>query len=237
MYHFCNGVKAMRDAHEVGSFEEFAESFMRGDVFYGPYFQNLKSYWKRRDDANILLLRYEDLSKIIYVYRNIKDVCVSMYHFCNGVKAMRDAHEVGSFEEFAESFMRGDVFYGPYFQNLKSYWKRRDDANILLLRYEDLSKNPHQNVSKLATFLDRKLDVDQVNDIVRRTSFEEMKKLDDSYDTKTRGNEEFDESYRFIRSGQPEQWKSHFTPSLLNKMNSWIAENLSTEELANFDGS
>ena len=33
-------------------------------VFYGSWFDHVLSWWKHKDDSNVLLLKYEDMKKV-----------------------------------------------------------------------------------------------------------------------------------------------------------------------------
>jgi estrone sulfotransferase len=62
-----------------------------------------------------------DTCKVIYVARNPKDCCVSYFHHH---KTMNDGYGYeGSFEEFADIFVKGTVGYGGYFHHLKVSYK------------------------------------------------------------------------------------------------------------------
>ncbi|KAD5961182.1 hypothetical protein E3N88_12655 [Mikania micrantha] len=91
--------------------------------------------------------------KIVYIYRNIKDVIVSHYHFLReGLKlSMEDAPFEGAFEEFCQ----GISGYGPYWDHVLGYWKASLERpeKILLLKYEDLKSEPKSNVRRLADFI------------------------------------------------------------------------------------
>ncbi|OQV14914.1 putative Sulfotransferase 1C4 [Hypsibius exemplaris] len=164
----------------------------------------------------------EKKCKIIYVRRNVKDVMVSMYHWCRNAPHTHRACPSGSFAEFAEAFMDGQVPAGSYFNNLAAFWSHRDDPNILMLTYEEMSQNPHQTVGKIADFLGRPMGPQQVARIVEATSFGEMKKKEKG--GAENGNATGESS--FLRSGSTEQWRTTFDPELLQKVDSWIQRSI-----------
>jgi hypothetical protein len=74
-------------------------------------------------------------AKIIYVFRNPKDVCVSFYHhFClmNGY--------TGTMEDFVKQFITDNVYCAPYWTHLREFWEIRDRDGILFLKYEDMKE-------------------------------------------------------------------------------------------------
>ncbi|KAL1218731.1 Cytosolic sulfotransferase 7 [Cardamine amara subsp. amara] len=72
--------------------------------------------------------------KIVYVWRNLKDVLVSFWYFwCANLKIEKE-------RSMFESFCRGDNYYGPYWEHILSYWRGslEDSKNVLFLKYEEL---------------------------------------------------------------------------------------------------
>ena len=124
-------------------------------------------------------------ARYIYVARNARDACVSYYHFCRdsvGGNEYRNA----SFDEFFEEFVRGEVPYGDFFDHVRDWSQRRNDANVFFTTYERMQSDPRQTVLDVARFIsDQEKDFvtlllrdDEkiLNDIVENTSFGHMKK-------------------------------------------------------------
>ncbi|GJV31630.1 flavonol 4'-sulfotransferase [Tanacetum coccineum] len=80
--------------------------------------------------------------KIVYIYRNIKDVVVSHYHFIREVYKL--SMEDAPFAEVFDEFCQGISLYGPYWDHILGYWKASLDrpGTILFLKYEDLKRDP-----------------------------------------------------------------------------------------------
>ncbi|CAA7015706.1 unnamed protein product [Microthlaspi erraticum] len=92
--------------------------------------------------------------KIVYVWRNVKDALVSLWYFeCANLKIEEDRSLLGS---MFESFCRGVSYYGPFWEQVLSYWRGslEDPKNVLFLRYEELKTEPSVQVKKLAEFLE-----------------------------------------------------------------------------------
>lgn len=62
-------------------------------------------------------------------------MCVSYYHYCQLVHNMR-----GSFEEFCELFLKDKAPVGPIWNHIMGFWRRRNDPNVLFLKYEDMKR-------------------------------------------------------------------------------------------------
>ncbi|KAF5757897.1 putative quercetin-3-sulfate 4'-sulfotransferase [Helianthus annuus] len=121
--------------------------------------------------------------KIVYIYRNIKDVIVSHYHFGRGVVKlpMEDAPFEESFDEFCE----GISWYGPYWDHIWEYWKVSllRPETILSLKYEDMKKDPTSNVKRLAKFIGFPFTIEEekasvIENIIKLCSFEKLSNLE-----------------------------------------------------------
>ena len=109
-------------------------------------------------------------AKIIYVARNPKDVAISTY-FQNQSKGGYE----GACEEHFELFLGGDVGFGPYFNHILPWWEAsQKDERILFMKYEDMKHDHAGSISKLASFLDLKVDSLLIDRIVTLSSFKSM---------------------------------------------------------------
>ncbi|CAG2066689.1 unnamed protein product, partial [Timema podura] len=73
--------------------------------------------------------------KIVYVARNAKDTCVSYYHHCTLMEGYQ-----GDFEDFCKLFLGDTLCFAPFWSHVLGFWKRRQEPNILFLKYEDMKK-------------------------------------------------------------------------------------------------
>jgi len=135
---------------------------------------------------------FEKGCKIVYVARNPKDVSVSFYHF---MKSLTGMGFQGDYETFAELFMDDSrefltliwklyllillsllaVHWGPYFEHVKEGWSHRNDANVHFIFYEDLVMNLRGSLIKLADFLERPLDNDDLPALMDHLSVKNFK--------------------------------------------------------------
>uniref|UniRef100_A0A2K5BXN4 Sulfotransferase n=1 Tax=Aotus nancymaae TaxID=37293 RepID=A0A2K5BXN4_AOTNA len=81
---------------------------------------------------------WEKNCKMIYLCRNAKDVAVSFYYFFLMVAGHPNP---GSFPEFVEKFMQGQVPYGSWYKHVKSWWEKGKSPRVLFLFYEDLKED------------------------------------------------------------------------------------------------
>ncbi|KAH7959297.1 hypothetical protein HPB49_010142 [Dermacentor silvarum] len=67
-------------------------------------------------------------SKYIYVARNPWDVCVSLFHMVTDLSVYQ--FQDGTFEEFFEAFVEGDVGYGSYFEHVAAGYALKNEPNV-----------------------------------------------------------------------------------------------------------
>ncbi|CAL1268770.1 unnamed protein product [Larinioides sclopetarius] len=118
---------------------------------------------------------YSPEAKYIFVARNPKDCCVSYYHHTqNGIGYL---FADGTFDDFFENFLKGEVGFGDYFETTLSWWKHRNDPNVLFVTYEELKKDTINTTLKIAGFIGseykRKLEKDPelLQNVIRHSSF------------------------------------------------------------------
>ncbi|KAK2097810.1 Sulfotransferase 1A1 [Saguinus oedipus] len=75
--------------------------------------------------------------KVVYVARNAKDVAVSYYHFYQMAKVHPDP---GTWDNFLEKFMAGEVCYGSWYQHVREWWELSRTHPVLYLFYEDMKE-------------------------------------------------------------------------------------------------
>ena len=147
-------------------------------------------------------------AKVMYIIRDARDVCVSFYHFSRMLNIYKYR---GTFAEFRDSFMRGEVVYGPYREHVKGYLEHSN--TVLCLTYEQLHQDRASVVRKVAGFLGVSLTDDDVDSIVRNTSFESMKANPDTNfrQWEATGVVPGTEEGTFMRKGVVGDWKNYFT--------------------------
>ncbi|XP_045862644.1 amine sulfotransferase-like isoform X2 [Meles meles] len=133
-------------------------------------------------------------AKIIYVYRNPKDVMCSYFHFAKNV--MSHFTVIGSL----------------WFDHIKGWYEHRSLFNIQFMTYEEMKKDLRVSVSKICKFLGKELSEEDMDAVVRQATFENMK-----YDPLANYDNVIATVFgpnvkgHFLRKGTIGDWKNHMT--------------------------
>ncbi|XP_012859976.1 amine sulfotransferase-like [Echinops telfairi] len=148
-------------------------------------------------------------AKVIYIYRNPKDVLVSFFHFSQFVTLLEVSDTL---EKFMERFLDGRVVGSLWFDHVRGWYEHRHNFNILFMMYEDMKKDLRGSVLKICNFLEKKLSDEAVDAVVNLATFQNMKSdpqanyrkiLKDEIGTRKDG--------LFLRKGTIGDWKNHLT--------------------------
>ena len=161
-------------------------------------------------------------AKYIYAARNPKDVAVSMYYHTRGFKQFKYN---GCWNDFFQLFLSGRIGAGLWFDHVLDWWKRKDEENVLFLKYEDMKRDLPETVRIVADFMGHSLKPEVVDKIVERSTFESMKANPDTNYSFWAEHHNTD-TPQFMRKGIVGDWKSHFTPEQNIKFDKVYAEKL-----------
>ncbi|XP_056419258.1 amine sulfotransferase-like [Hyla sarda] len=150
------------------------------------------------------------MGKIVYVCRNPKDVLVSCYYFVNTLAPLK--HPV-NWETTIELFMAGTVIGGSWFDHIRGWYTHKKDFNILFVTFEEMKKDLRSAVKKICTFVGVNLDEKEIDTVVEKATFKNMKHdpvsnykfLSEDVVDKSRGD--------FLRKGIVGDWKNMMTVS------------------------
>ncbi|XP_070589496.1 amine sulfotransferase-like [Erythrolamprus reginae] len=161
--------------------------------------------------------------KIIYMLRNPKDVFVSSYHFTQSPVKMQP---IKDFDTFLGKFLAGEVFCSSWLDHVEGWYAHREDFNILFLFYEEMQKDLRSSVLKICNLLGRELTEMEVDDVVDKATFDNMK-MD------PRANYKFTSSAyplfgkkEFLRKGIVGDWKNNMTVAQSEKFDRVFKERM-----------
>ncbi|MFS7997742.1 putative aromatic desulfoglucosinolate sulfotransferase [Helianthus anomalus] len=168
--------------------------------------------------------------KFVYVCRDPKDVLISLWHFMNKIRS-KDLPPL-SLDKAFELFCLGVSDYGPFWEQVLSYWRASLEYpdKILFLKYEDMKNEPEVVVRKLAAFVGKPVTVEEeekgvVREIVKLCSFENMSNLE----VNKEGFEKFGrlvniEKRVFFRKGVIGDWKNYLSKEMKERVDGITAQ-------------
>ncbi|XP_056422378.1 amine sulfotransferase-like [Hyla sarda] len=161
--------------------------------------------------------------KIIYVCRNPKDALVSFYHF---YKMKSNIKCTIHWETFIEFFVSGKVACGSWFDHVRGWYTHKEDFNILFVTYEEMKKDLRSAVKKICTFVGVNLDEKEIDTVVEKATFRNMKHDPLSNYTFV-PKEHLDKSKGdFLRKGIVGDWKNIMTVAQSEKFDKVYKEKM-----------
>jgi len=171
-----------------------------------------KSHWPCRDHQVS-----NGKSKFIYVWRNGMDVAVSFYHHCIGI---RFYNFDGDWDTFCELFLTENVDFGSWWDHVREWWVRVHspdfNGDVLMLTYEEMKEDIEREIRKIAKFVDVELTDEQVQMIIKNSSFAAMK--DTEMITPTLNDPRFRKSgSNHYRKGIIGDYKNYWKPDQIER--------------------
>ncbi|XP_068193271.1 amine sulfotransferase-like [Antennarius striatus] len=157
-------------------------------------------------------------AKIIHVMRNPKDIVVSYYHYYHVYPGFETPE---SLEKFFENFLKGNVGPCLWFDFIRKWISKADQYNILYLTYEEMVMDLKAAVIKICTFLGKNLSEADVEKVVEKSTFKNMKK-DPKANYKFMTIPEGDH----LRKGQIGDWKNYLTVAQSERIDRLFQEKL-----------
>ncbi|XP_012618644.1 amine sulfotransferase-like isoform X2 [Microcebus murinus] len=149
-------------------------------------------------------------AKIVYIYRNPKDVMCSCFHYVNTYPIFK---AVDTIEAFMKQFLEGKVVGGLWFDHVRGWYEHRNNFNIQFMMYEEMKKDLRSSVLKLCKFLGEDLSEETLDGVVKQASFENMKDdpLANNESTLYRNFGPKLREGHFLRKGTIGDWKNDMT--------------------------
>ncbi|XLS43832.1 hypothetical protein HN51_000697 [Arachis hypogaea] len=158
--------------------------------------------------------------KILYLCRNPKDTFISLWHFTNKLKL--DGTSTNSLEDSFKKFCNGVSICGPFWEHVLGYWKESLDQpkKIMLMRYEEMKKNPSFVLKELARFVGcpfskEEEDEGVIDDILKLCSFKILSNLEVNKKGKLSSGEEH---RAFFRLGEVGDSNNYLTAEMIEQL-------------------
>lgn len=111
--------------------------------------------------------------KIIYVFRNLKDVVVSYFHHFTTLHGY-----LGEIKEFVDCFVNDTLLWSPYHEHISGFVELSEiKDNILLTKYEDMKKDLPKEIQRTAKFLNLQFNEQEVLRLADHLSIDSMRSL------------------------------------------------------------
>merc|ERR1719184_567808 len=164
-----------------------------------------KAHNSSLEELDDLILKGDRMSKFIYVYRDPRDVAVSLYCHIRG-NGLSDFTRNAPFDEFYEKVVRNEneVLYGLWETHLYNWLSKRNELNMLVLNYETMKKDPRAEIKRVANFLNLAPTAEQIEDVAEKTTLEYMKKEPNVMGSET------GMTNSVLRTGTVGDWENHF---------------------------
>lgn len=151
---------------------------------------------------------FKSKAKVIYVSRNPRDVVVSLYHYSKIAGHLKDP---GSPDQFLQSFLKGELQFGSWFDHIKGWLRMQGKENFLFITYEELKQDLASCLQRICQFLDRPLDEEALGSVMAHSAFGAMKANTMSNYTLLPPSLLDQRQGTFLRKGVCGDWKNHFT--------------------------
>lgn len=146
-----------------------------------------------------------DYPRVIYLYRDGRDVMVSYYYH-----SVQRNQFSGSFRQFVNNFRSSFGYWGEHVRG----WLDRDDLScVFSLSYEQLKKNPFLTLSNVLNFIGVKVSSKKIQTAIIASSFQSMR---DTEQEKGLPPYFHAEGQQFVRKGEIGGWKVEFDSDSLS---------------------
>lgn len=111
--------------------------------------------------------------RVIYLTRHPYDVARSYFHFQNHIWKNSPFIEP-DWPTFVERYIQGSIRFGSWSEHILSWLDRRENIEMVVLRYEDISGLLQESIQQIADFLGRPVDRSQAAELASANSLESM---------------------------------------------------------------
>jgi hypothetical protein len=173
-----------------------------------------------------------DYKKAVLLVRDVRDVFVSVYRGCiaNGLAPLVSKGDVDS---FLMSFLEGrSLTMGSWQQHTQSFLQSPLAANnsLLVMRYEELRKNPEQKIGEILQFLGINPDFQVIRRAIENNSLQRMRAKEDN--AKQAGERSIvlggytgpEEERRFVGKGSVGGWRTKLTDAQLKLIEQYAGD-------------
>ena len=217
VYLLMNGARALPPGRKLEEFFPHLEEVGTEGVQALPERRMIKTH------LPFEVMPFHSDARYVYVARNPFDCAVSFYHHTRGFVHHYDFAE-GTFDDFFECFIAGEVDFGGYFEHLLSWYAQRSAANVLFLTYERMQRETERVIAEVGAFLGEPAaliarDAAAVAAIREESSFKRM-----SRDQRRWSSARPEGMPEFVRKGVIGDWRDAFSPEQARRLRDEFAK-------------
>ncbi len=176
----------------------------------------------------------KDYTRGVFLVRDVRDVLLS--NFARGTQfGLVQLLCKGDLDSFLEIFLKGQALQQGSWQDHTRSWLESPPAkngDLMVVRYEDLRKNPEQILGQLLQFLGVTPDFQIIRKAIENNSLHQMRaKEDRARQTGEQSNllspeERVGEEGRFVRKGSVGGWREKLTDAQLEIIDQYAGDML-----------
>lgn len=167
--------------------------------------------------------------KTIYIVRDPRDVALSYYDFQRKYMQIEDGYPL---ERYVDDFVSGkliSVGWGTWGENVASWiFTRGKRKEFLLLRYEDMMKDTHRELARIANFLDIDPAPERLQHAIERSSADRMRALEKLESDTWIATRNRRKDIPFVRVAKSGGWRTSLPESCVHQIEVAWGELMST---------
>lgn len=179
-------------------------------------------------------LPYHETWRYIYLARDGRDVCLSLFDHCQRLKENRpfDADgkpfDYGSddFSRFWDEWVESGHPYWPLWDHVASWWRVRQLPNVLLLHFDALVGDKPNQIRRVAEFLGRPCTKEIVALVCEGSSLEHMKRLERAGKLGAPGPKQ---QATFVHKGVNGRWRGRLSQAQVKRYLQLLGERFEPE--------
>jgi hypothetical protein len=104
--------------------------------------------------------------KVVYLYRDARDVALSYYNFYQTIKGYE-----GTLDDFLGLFLNGNVDFGRWDHHIRSWLFRGPSESLFAVSYEELSRDTRATLASVLAFLGHSVSGKAIEKAVEECTF------------------------------------------------------------------
>jgi len=161
-------------------------------------------------------MHHDDFEKVIYLYRDGRDVALSCYYFYQGEWNSPEWRVRGSFTEYLKKFVMGWNNFGGWSEHV-NFWviRQLQGVSTLFVKYENLLEDPEFEMNRMLNFLGIKNTYDELESAIEKSDYAKLK---------ARAPGDGQHPFSYGTKGKSGGWEEHFNMEQLRIFNDYAGD-------------